>query len=278
MDMRLFCLLFGLFFCKNGYAQSPVVILKEPYTVVEKIWVLRDTMYSKSPDGKLQREGRHHFTTDRWADGKTVVYRLQENLVKNPRDTALSFRMPIEKTILTVHDDTTGFADYGHLDLLADLTDDIDSTLRFFENSVAEDFIGHEIDGTEHILSDQIGRVMLVNFCGEMRSPQLSNTMTLNHLREDYPLSRLRMLTMTTWEEIDVRWRMKDLEVKPTFPVIPNGRNFMEHNFGGGLGLPRLVVIDKKGVIRKIILGADPLDPEAVYRRVKPILEELLKE
>lgn len=276
--MRLFLLLFSLFSLKNGHSQKPVIILKEPYVVVEKAWVLRDTTWSKSPEGKLVPRGDQLLQMSRMEPEGKIWFSGNLKLSKNPLDTALHFQLPVVKNLEVATNDTTGFAQYGSLDLLAELADDIDSTLRFFENTVAPDFAGQEIDGTKHFLSDNLGRVMLVNFCGDMSQQSLSNTVTLNHLRDNFPPSRLRMMTVTTWEEIDVRWRTKDLAAKPTFPVIPNGRQLMEHNFGGGLGLPRLLVIDKKGVIRKIILGADPTDSEGVYRRAKPIIEALLKE
>ena len=62
------------------------------------------------------------------------------------------------------------------------------------------------------------------------------------------------------------------------YPVIPNSRDFAMQAYGGELGYPRVFIIDKYGIIRKLILGGSSYNEMGLYDEIKPLIEELLKE
>ena len=58
------------------------------------------------------------------------------------------------------------------------------------------------------------------------------------------------------------------------YPVIPNSSPLGEAGYGGNLGTSRIFVVDKKGVVQKVLVTEEEEEMETYYK-LKPVLKNL---
>jgi len=120
-------------------------------------------------------------------------------------------------------------------------------------------------------MSAMRGKVVLLDFwatwCGpcRMMSPQLSKWQTT------YGAQGLNIVGVTT-DEVDVASRTAQaLAMRYVVAADPNGATMLAY---GVRAIPAMFVIDKKGVIREVLVGYDP----ARHAEIEKLLQTLLAE
>jgi len=136
----------------------------------------------------------------------------------------------------------------------------------------APDFTLKDLQGKEVRLADYKGKVVVLNifahWCGPCRAeaPELEKDIWRAFRHKD-----VVVLGVATWAHDNPSKRAQEFakEFKLTFPVLVDAQNSVATQYKVQ-GVPTTFVIDKEGIIREVIVGAD-------VERLKKTVETLLK-
>ena len=126
-----------------------------------------------------------------------------------------------------------------------------------------------DLEGRVLRLSDYKGRVVLLNFWTTWCAPCRAEMPDLVKWQREYKSQGLQVIGVTHPPEdlTEVREFIKSIKVN--YPVAL-GEEQTKAMFDKGETLPITVVIDKKGMVRKVIQGI--IFPDEFERKVKPLL------
>lgn len=147
-----------------------------------------------------------------------------------------------------------------------------------FEGFPAANFEATDLDANNHRLSYYQGQVVLLVFGSSFCDPCLRQIPSLMRLTDELDSLSFQVLyfvndtpeVMNTYME---RY-MKDITIN--FPIIPNSTTFARV-YGGAIGFPRVFIVDKYGLIHKVFTDSDDYDEWFTYKKLKPMILDLLK-
>jgi cytochrome c biogenesis protein CcmG/thiol:disulfide interchange protein DsbE len=128
------------------------------------------------------------------------------------------------------------------------------------------------LEGQRLKLSDFHGRVVLLNFWATWCGPCRAEIPELNKLERDFGASGLAVVGVS-WDDSAAGVREFQNQIRQDYTVLLGGEDIQD-KFEAVRSLPTTYVIDRKGRIRQMIIGArDRTQFEAV---LKPLLDEQL--
>ncbi len=143
------------------------------------------------------------------------------------------------------------------------------------------EFSGNTYKGNPINIDSIQGKVSIINFWFINCPPCLAEMKGLNEIVTKYESNKdLRFISFSLDDKESLE---KDFFSKREFKfeVIPNSLEFIMLDLQSPFGYPTTFVVDKSGIIRKIIMGSSRDVEEAtieVKEKLIPIIEELLKE
>lgn len=148
--------------------------------------------------------------------------------------------------------------------------EDVISYLPLEEGDTAPDFTAVLTDGTEFTLSDQQGKVVLLNFWATWCGPCVREMPAFEKLHAEYG-EDVSILAVDCMESADIVQDFQE-ENGYTFPIAcdEEGEVVMKYP---SQGIPYTLVIDGEGVIQKIYVGA--ADAETQYQEYKVAIESV---
>lgn len=137
-------------------------------------------------------------------------------------------------------------------------------------------FQAPDINGENHFLSDYKGQILIIQFWQLYCEPCRSQIPSINKILKDYEDQSVAAIGFVDDFGDELELYANNMAIN--YPVIPNSRDFAMQAYGGELGYPRVFIIDKYGLIRKLVIGGSSDDDMDLYKEIKPLIENLLKE
>lgn len=129
-------------------------------------------------------------------------------------------------------------------------TPPVKDLIASLENTKAAPFLAPDILGKEQYLGDYTDKNVILWFwsaADELSNSQINN---LNLLQSKYE-GQLQIISFADESKQELVDFTRSIPVD--FPVIANGKVLGEAAFGGDLGQGRLFLVDKNGVIQKVV-------------------------
>ena len=128
------------------------------------------------------------------------------------------------------------------------------------------------IDGKTYNLAQMDGKIVLLNFWFAACKPCITEIPSLNELQSKYKKDNLLVLSIST----DNLEKAKQIaqDKKMAYAVVANGKKTAE--LMEVSSFPTSFLIDKKGIIQEVFIGANDFDATHTYTEVKPHIERLL--
>lgn len=174
------------------------------------------------------------------------------------------------------------FISYSDL-IVAQLTDSIQHTPdSFFEHKIAK-YVGlpaplfeaPDLEGKKHYLDFYEDHIVILHFWQAYSDPSISQIPSLNMIIEAYFDKGVVVLGFATNDVEDLTNFQKEQEVE--YPIIPNSGQFSQDYYGGEMGYPRVFLIDKYGIVQKVMIGGKSGNDMDLYHHLVPVIEEHLR-
>jgi len=146
--------------------------------------------------------------------------------------------------------------------------------IKNYEGFPAEAFLASDTDGTEHFLNDYRGKTVVLWFWSKEDDISMEWLNRMNLLQIQY-LEEVKIFGFATEEKPEVQSIIVNNAI--VFSNIPNSTVFAEMAYAGDLGLGRMFIIDKAGIIQEVVprsyfesKSADELSPEidAIIKKI----------
>lgn len=148
-----------------------------------------------------------------------------------------------------------------------------DTFQELSEEDLAPDFTAETVDGKEFVLSEQKGKVVLLNFWATWCGPCVGEMPAFEKLYSEYG-EKIAILAVDCAEDKDtVKQFVSDNGY--TFPVAYDTEGTISAKYPTS-GIPYTLVIGKDGKVKKLFLGAD--DADAQYIEYKKAIDSVLGE
>lgn len=151
--------------------------------------------------------------------------------------------------------------------------DDVFSYLPLEEGDAAPDFTATLTDGTEFVLSEQQGKVVLLNFWATWCGPCVREMPAFEKLYGEYG-EDAAILAVNCMEGEDIVKAFQE-ENSYTFPIACDEEGGIVMKYPSQ-GIPYTLVIDGEGIIQKIYVGA--ADAETQYQEYKGAIDAVLEQ
>ena len=138
------------------------------------------------------------------------------------------------------------------------------------EGDEAPDFTAELADGSTFTLSNQKGKVVLLNFWATWCGPCVNEMPAFERLHSEYG-DEVAILAVNCLEEKETVNRFIADE-NYTFPIAYDVEGSINGKYPSD-GIPYTLIIDKEGVVKKIYVGA--ADAETQYQEYKSAIEEV---
>ncbi|MGQ9682583.1 MAG: TlpA family protein disulfide reductase [Anaerolineae bacterium] len=133
---------------------------------------------------------------------------------------------------------------------------------------LAPDFVLHDLAGEPHALSDYTGQVVLLNFWATWCGPCRAELPDLVQAQKTYGSHGFTVVAVNLGEPRE-RVRAFAEQHGITFPVLLDGYGTTDSKFMTR-AIPTSVVLDRDGVVRKIVMGS--LDGDSLASLIEPLL------
>jgi peroxiredoxin len=141
------------------------------------------------------------------------------------------------------------------------------------EGFSAPDFTLDLLEGGEVTLSDLRGQVVMVNLWASWCPPCRAEMPAIEEVYQDYKNQGLEVLAVnTTYQDSEVEAAAFIQEYGLSFP-IPMDRTGSVSNRYQLRGLPSTYFVDRKGIIRSVVVGG-PMNEALIRSKVQELLEE----
>lgn len=148
-----------------------------------------------------------------------------------------------------------------------------DSYPELSEGDVAPDFTVDTVDGNSFTLSEQKGKVVLLNFWATWCGPCVGEMPAFEKLYNEYGEKAVILAVDCAEDKNTVNQFISDKGY--TFPVAYDVAGDVTIKYPAS-GIPYTLVIGKDGIVKKIFLGADEAD--AQYKEYKKAIDAVLDE
>lgn len=143
-----------------------------------------------------------------------------------------------------------------------------DSYMELSEEDLAPDFTAETVDGKTFVLSEQKGKVVLLNFWATWCGPCVGEMPAFEKLYSEYG-EKIAILAVDCAEDKDtVKQFVSDNGY--TFPIAYDTEGTISAKYPTS-GIPYTLVIGKDGKVQKTFLGAD--DADAQYIEYKKAID-----
>lgn len=138
----------------------------------------------------------------------------------------------------------------------------------------AEAFLAKDLDGKEHFLHDYRGKNVLLFFYSVVDPISYDWLTKLNLIQIQY-LEELQVFGFAEEERSIINSAMSDNAI--VFPNFPNGTKFGEMAYAGDLGLGRMIVIDKDGIVKEVLPRSffESSNSESLMPKVDKVLTQI---
>lgn len=131
----------------------------------------------------------------------------------------------------------------------------------------------YTINGKQYNPSKMSGKIVLLNFWFSACKPCITEIPSLNELQSKYKSKGLVVLSVSTDSKTKATEIAKDKKMK--YEVAYSGAKFAEEM--KVTSYPTTFLIDKKGIIRDVFIGASSFDATQTYSEIKPSIEKILQ-
>ncbi|MCH2044859.1 MAG: TlpA family protein disulfide reductase [Saprospiraceae bacterium] len=150
----------------------------------------------------------------------------------------------------------------------------LDRKANAFEGKQAPAFELTDLEGKKYTNASLKGKVVLLNFWFMACAPCITEVASLKKLKEDYAAKGLELIAVSTDPESKLGAFVKEKNIN--YPVVADGsvwgKKYKVSSY------PTTYLIDQKGMIRKVFIGASDWDATYTYMEVRPHLEKILAE
>lgn len=139
------------------------------------------------------------------------------------------------------------------------------------QGSEAPDFTAEMTDGSSFTLSEQKGKVVLLNFWATWCSPCVGEMPAFERLYEEYG-DEIQILAVNSGEEKEIVDEFLQ-EKNYTFPIAYDEKNEISEKYPSE-GIPYTLIIGKDGKVEDVFVGAQ--DSETQYKIYRRALREAI--
>lgn len=143
-----------------------------------------------------------------------------------------------------------------------------------FEGAQPMPFQAFDMDGNTHFLPEYKGQIVVIAFWATGDETSRQQIKSLNRIKREFSSEGVAVISFAEEDKSDLVSFLKNNNIE--YPVIPNSRPLGEVGYGGDLGTSRIFVVDKKGVVQKVIIMENE-EEMGTYKMVKPIIQNLMK-
>lgn len=143
-----------------------------------------------------------------------------------------------------------------------------------FEGSQPMPFQAFDMDGNTHFLPEYKGKVVVIAFWATGDETSRQQIKSLNQVKREFSSDEVAVISFAEEDKSDLVSFLKNNKIE--YPVIPNSRPLGEIGYGGDLGTSRIFIVDKEGVVQKVLI-AENEEEMGTYHMMKPIIEDLVK-
>ncbi len=122
------------------------------------------------------------------------------------------------------------------------------------------------------------GKIIVINIWSLWCGPCLAELPGLNEIVEKYKDKNVEFIALTLEKKESINKFLNQDHIF-LFKIIPDAKNIFYRQLDS-FGFPRTMIIDQKGIIRKVFSGGvnSKQAPELVKQNIEPEIEKLLKE
>ena len=143
-----------------------------------------------------------------------------------------------------------------------------------FEGASPMPFQAFDMSGKTHFLPEYKGSVVVMAFWAAGDEVSREQIKSLNQLKREFSSQNVAILSFAEEDKVDLISFLKNNQIE--YPVIPNSKTLGAAGYGDEFGTSRIFVIDKNGVVQKVIIAESEKDMET-YKTLQPIVKKLLK-
>jgi peroxiredoxin len=143
-----------------------------------------------------------------------------------------------------------------------------------FEGTQPMPFQAFDMSGNIHFLPEYKGKVVVIAFWATGDETSRQQIKSLNQVKREFSSEEVAVISFAEEDKSDLVSFLKNNKIE--YPVIPNSRVLGELGYGGDLGTSRIFIVDKKGVVQKVII-AENEEEMGTYHMMKPIIEDLVR-
>jgi peroxiredoxin len=142
-----------------------------------------------------------------------------------------------------------------------------------FKQNAAPDIDINQLDGKVIKLSEYQGKTVLLNFWFINCPPCLTEIASLNELQRNYKNKDVVVISVS----LDDVERLKYVVDAKGIEYIVGANGKAQSSTYGVTVFPTSFLIDKKGIVQEVFVGASDWDATYTYTEIKPFLEKLLQ-
>lgn len=143
-----------------------------------------------------------------------------------------------------------------------------------FEGMQPMPFQAFDMNGNTHFLPEYKGKVVVIAFWATGDETSRQQIKSLNRVKQEFSADKVAVISFAEEDKSDLVSFLKNNKID--YPVIPNSRPLGEVGYGGDLGTSRIFIVDKKGVVQKVIITENE-EEMGTYNTMKPIINDLVK-
>lgn len=141
-----------------------------------------------------------------------------------------------------------------------------------FEGTQPMPFQAFDMNGNTHFLPEYKGKVVVIAFWATGDETSRQQIKSLNRVKQEFSSEEVAVISFAEEDKADLVSFLENNKIE--YPVIPNSRPLGEIGYGSDLGTSRIFIVDKEGVVQKVMITENEEEMET-YHRIKPIIENL---
>lgn len=130
-----------------------------------------------------------------------------------------------------------------------------------------------DLQGRKHTLSDYLGKVVLINFWASWCKECIMEMPSLNMLYSQFTRQGLAVLGLTVDRKSeDAGDAAKKADI--SFPVLLDNKGEVFIKKYAVIGLPTTIIVDRKGIVREVLIGTQDFLEKEMKDRIASLLKE----